>query len=201
MHTEIEAKFLDVDHDTMRGRLRDMGATCVMTERVMRRCNYDFPDKRLAREQHGWVRVRDEGDKVTLSYKQNDDESLLGTQEINVEVDSFDEMTAFLERIGMTKKTDQETTRESWRLGNIQIELDHWPWTKPFLEIEALSEEDVRQTAKALGLDWAAALHGSVSTVYQAEYDIEPSVVNNDVTVMRFDMPIPAVLAEKQRTT
>jgi adenylate cyclase class 2 len=70
MQTEIEAKFLNVDHSTIRKKLKKVGAVRIQSVRLMRRKNFDFKDLSLEKEKSGWVRVRDEGDKVTLSYKQ-----------------------------------------------------------------------------------------------------------------------------------
>lgn len=46
----------------------------------MRRKNYDYPDKKLEKV-NGWARLRDEGDKVALSYKQLNDRSVNGMKE------------------------------------------------------------------------------------------------------------------------
>lgn len=88
METEIEAKFPDIDIETLRANLKRIGAFLEHAEVLMRRKTYDYPDHRL-REVGGWIRVRDEGDKVTLSYKQLNDWTLHGTKEINVVVDAF----------------------------------------------------------------------------------------------------------------
>lgn len=178
METEIEAKFLAVDHDAMRAKLQALGATCEQPKRLMRRKSYDFPDKRL-NEVNGWVRVRDEGDKVTLSYKQLNDRTLHGTKEVTVVVDSFEAAQHFLEAIGLQANGYYETTRESWVLGHTQIELDEWPWVKPFLEIEGPDEASVKSMAAQLGLDWKDVVHGSVEIVYMAEYDVTEAEVDS----------------------
>lgn len=180
MQTEIEAKFLQQNHDAIRQKLTTLGAECVLPERVMRRANYDFEDSRLNNNYNGWVRVRDEGDKVTLSYKQSDDSSLHGTQEVNLTIDSFEEAQLFLQAVGITKlKSFQETKRESWELDGVSIELDTWPWIDPFVEIEAPSEAALRTVAEKLGLNVDSAVYGSVVSAYQAEYDVSNDVVNN----------------------
>lgn len=172
MQTEIEAKFLHVDHDRMRTKLKAVGATCTQPMRLMRRKNYDYPDGRLSSRYNGWVRVRDEGDKITLSYKQLNDRTLLGTKEVSLIVDSFEFADAFLRSIGLEANSYQETKRESWVLGEVQIELDEWPWIDPFIEIEGPGEAAVRAVAERLGFDVTAAVHGSVEVAYQAEYDV-----------------------------
>lgn len=47
MKPEIEAKFLNVDHDALRAKLQGLGAECVQPMRITKRKNYDFPDGRL----------------------------------------------------------------------------------------------------------------------------------------------------------
>ena len=89
MQTEIEATFTNIDPQEVRNKLTALGAVCVTPERVMRRKNYDYADDRLYAV-HGWVRLRDEGDKVTLAYKQLVDRTVEGTKEVSVVVDNFD---------------------------------------------------------------------------------------------------------------
>lgn len=179
MQTEIEAKFLDVNHDEIRKKLKALGAKLEQPMRLMRRKNYDYKDRRLENEKTGWVRVRDEGDKITLAYKQLEDRTLLGTKEVSLDVNDFEATCRFLENIGLEVQSYQETKRESWTIGEIQIELDEWPWIKPFIEIEAPDEASLKNVAAKLGYDWKDALHGSVEIVYQAEYDVTEEEVDH----------------------
>jgi adenylate cyclase class 2 len=198
MKPEIEAKFLNADHDALRVRLRELGAECTAPMRLMKRKNYDFPDNRLDKEKNGWVRVRDEGGKITLSYKQLNDRTLLGTHEANMTVDSFDAADAFLQAIGLEPKTYQETKRESWRLDKFEIELDEWPWVKPYIEIEGPDEAGLRDLSAKLELDWDAVCHGSVEVVYQAEYDLTDDEIDHQ-PVITFEEPLPQLFKEKRR--
>lgn len=177
METEIEAKFLGVDHNKLRDKLASLGAELVNPERLMRRRNFDFADGRLEKT-GGWVRVRDEGDKVTLSYKQLSDRTLHGTKEVSVKVDDFEKCCQLLESIGLKQNSYQETKRESWRLGSVQVELDEWPWVKPFVELEAENEHDIKEAVTKLGLDFSKAVHGSVEIVYMAEYNVTEAEVD-----------------------
>jgi UDP-N-acetylglucosamine enolpyruvyl transferase/adenylate cyclase class IV len=171
MQTEIEAKWLDINIDEIRQRLRTLGAELVTPQRTMRRSNWDYPNRSLAKK-GGWVRVRDEGDKITLSYKQTNEDSLHGTQEVNVSIGDFDAACSFLNAIGLKQKSYQETRRESWVLDGVEIELDEWPWVPPFIELEAPSEVDLKSVAGKLQLDMPQAHYGSVEKAYQAVYDI-----------------------------
>jgi Adenylate cyclase, class 2 (thermophilic) len=198
MKPEIEAKFLDVDHDALRAKLKELGAECVQPMRLMKRKNYDFSDGRL-RKVGGWVRLRDEGGKVTLSYKQLKDRTLLGTQEVSVAVNDFESADALLQAIGLKVKTYQETRRESWRLDEFEIELDEWPWVKPFVEIEGPDEAGLKDLAVKLGLGWDKVCHGSVEIVYRAEYDVTDDDINT-IPVATFEAPVPEILASRRRT-
>lgn len=178
MDTEIEAKWLNINHDEMRNALKACGSINVQPERLMTRKVFDYEDKRLEKI-GGWVRVRDEGDKITMSYKQLSDRTIQGTKEVTVKVDDFEKACNFLESIGLKAYAYQETKRESWRLGNTEIELDTWPWIPSFIEIEAPSEDELKSTASILGLDYSQALHGSVETAYQAVYDVTEEEIDN----------------------
>lgn len=58
---------------------------------VVRRRVFDHhPDGRLDKNENGWIRVRDEGDKITLSYKRLEDRIVTGTKEVSLVVDSYD---------------------------------------------------------------------------------------------------------------
>lgn len=197
MQTEIEAKFLDIDPPSMRLKLKEAGAQLIAAERVMRRQNFDYPDHRLGRQQHAWVRVRDEGGTVTISYKQTNDYTLHGTKEINLTVDSYNAGAKFLEAIGMTSKNRQITKRESWLLNGTQIEIDTWPWIPSFVEIEGENETKVRQVAEALGFNWPDAVFGDVMPVYLRYFDITPEQLYS-ITDCDF-VAVPEWLVAKRR--
>lgn len=198
MKPEIEAKFLHTDHDMVRERLTAIGAVCRQPMRLMKRKTYDFPDGRLRQEHNGWARVRDEGDKVTMSYKQLNDRGLDGTHEVNVIVNDFAAADAFLRQLGLEVHSYQETKRESWELSGFEIELDIWPWAKPYVEIEGPDAASLKELSAKLGLDWETVCHGSVEIVYQGEYDVTDKDVNS-IPVMTFEDPVPEILKKNRR--
>src|SRR6266496_4160475 len=106
MQTEVEVKFLDIDPAQIRAKLTQLGAKLVAPERLMRRRNIESP---FINGQKAWVRVRDENDRVTMSYKQTTDLTVHGTQEVNLGIDDFAAGQAFLQAIGLTPKSYQET--------------------------------------------------------------------------------------------
>lgn len=182
MQTETEAKFLDIDKEALRELLKKNGATLVHEERLMQRKNFDYPDARLEAI-GGWVRVRNEGDKVALAYKQVVDRTIDGTKEISVNVDSFDKTCDFLTAIGLANKSYQETTRERWELDGVEVTIDTWPWIPSFVELEGVSEEALKSVAEKLAIDWSTAMHGSVETAYQKYYTVSIEEVNSWKTI------------------
>jgi adenylate cyclase class 2 len=189
MQTEIEAKFLEIGAQEIRGKLNALGAKLIHAEHVMKRKNYDFQDLRLA-EKNGWMRVRDEGDKVTLTYKQVDNLTIHGSKEVAVEVSDFDKTCAILEAVGLISKSYQETKRETWELDGAQVTIDTWPWIPTFLEIEAADEKIVEDIAEKLGLEIKNALRGSSITAYKHYFDLDEKTIWSQPE-FRFDMPCP----------
>lgn len=188
MQTEIEAKWLAINPTDIRQGLKSAGATLIAPERTMIRRNFDYPGMRLEKV-GGWVRVRNEGDKITLSYKQLNDRTVHGTKEVNVVVSDFDDTCNFLEAIGLKQTSIQETKRESWKLGDTEIEIDTWPWIPTFIEIEAKSEDELFRVAELLGLPRTEALHGSVEIAYQAVYDVSEAEIDGWEEIRFIDTP------------
>ena len=188
MQTELEAKFLNIDKDDMRRRLTSLGAVLVTPERKLMRQNFDFADSRL-NKLAGWVRIRDEGDHITLTYKQLNERTLHGTKEINLTIDSFGQARELLNILGLEVKSEQVTMRESWKFGDTQIEIDTWPWIPPFLELEGQSEDDLRSLATKLDLDWDSAKYGSVEVAYQAVFDVTEAEVYLCPTITFTNVP------------
>lgn len=195
MKTETEAKFLDVDFEAVRARLKVAGGVCEKPMRLMRRAIIDFPDNRLQRERDAYVRVRDEGDKTTLTYKQFNSLSVSGAQEIETTVESFEDTIKLFEAIGLSTRSLQESRRETWRLGEVEVVLDEWPWLNPYIEIEGEDEDTIKAVAEKLGFDWKNAIFGDVMAAYRAQYPhlTEKETVGS-LPEVRFDSVLPEML-------
>src|SRR5690606_13981903 len=121
MKAEIEAKFLDINQDRVREKLTQLGAGCEQPMRLTRRAIVDYPDWRLQTEKDAFLRVRDEGDKVTLTYKQFKSLSVDGAREIEITVGSFEDCVQLLEVVGLKVISMQESKRETWRLDSVEV--------------------------------------------------------------------------------
>ena len=188
METELEAKFLNIEPDVLRAQLAKQGAALIYAQRMMKRKNFDYPDKRLEKI-GGWIRLRDEGDKITLAYKRVIDRTLEGTKEICVNVNDFDKATNLLIAIGLDQKSYQETKREKWLYNDVEITIDTWPWIPTFVEFEGSTEEKLRNAVDAFGFDWSNALHGSVEVAYQRSYDVSEEEIDSWETITFIPIP------------
>ena len=192
MQTEIEVKFVDVVVEDIRERLKRAGATCEVPMRFMRRVLIEEPHHAAERS---FIRIRDEGDKTTLTFKRRllpDEQTTINSvQELETTVGDFDTTVKIFQEAGWDYVTYQESRRETWHYKNVEVVIDEWPWIKPYIEIEGSSEEAVKTAAAELGFDWADATFGSVDVIYTRDF---PEMTNRgiiDIKEARFDDPVP----------
>lgn len=194
MRTEIEAKFLNVDFDDIRRKLTALGGVCEQPMRLMRRVVFEVPQS--PHKGFDFVRVRDEGDKVTLTYKHFHNEDVIsGVTEHETTVGDFDAMVELLKIFGLEYKSLQESHRETWRLGDVEVVLDEWPWLNPYIEIEGVSERHVEDVAKKLGFSWKDAVFGPTPQAYQAQYPDGDAAQLINVPRVAFDDPIADIIS------
>ena len=188
MNTEIEVKFLNVDIDEVRQKLQAAGAVLEHPMRLMKRALIETPEMNA---RHAYLRIRDEGDKITATFKQFTENSLTGAKEREIVVSDFDETIEIFAEFGLHYHTFQESKRETWKYGDVEVVIDEWPWINPYIEIEGDSEEAVKQAAKDLGYDWNTAEFGSVDVIYNLEYPDMTVRGVIDIEEVRFggDMP------------
>lgn len=194
MKSEIEVKFLDVNFDDIRTKLTELGAVCEQPVRLMRRFIVETPDMHA---KDAFLRVRDEGSKVTMTYKQFDKLSVDGAKEIELKIDDFDAGVSLAKTLCpvTNRESYQESKRETWKLVGCEIVLDEWPWIKPYIEIEGESESQLREVAEKLGLSWSEAVFGDVMVAYRAEYlHLKDTDTVGNLTEVRFDDPLPELL-------
>lgn len=194
MQTEIEVKFLQINPEDIRDRLKNAGATLQQPMMLMRRVIFD---NEAMQTKNGFVRVRDEGHRIAMTYKQYDEMSLTGAKEIEFSVSDYDAAVAFVEAVGVKPKSAQEARREIWKLDNVEIVIDEWPWIDPFIEIEGPSEDEVKAVAEKLNFMWENAAFGDIMTAYRAQYP-NTGTTRQDMVYnlpsIRFEDAVPAIL-------
>lgn len=165
---EYEVMYTDINPVQIRKKLKAIGAKRKY-KRIFKWTNFDFPDWRLHKE-HSWIRLRDEGDKITLTYKQRISPSKKkngndkGMVEISFGINDFKSAIHFFKAIGMVTKYEFEKIREHWEFKDIEFDIDKYPLIPPLLEIESSSMARVGKGIKLLGLD---ANKKRIQTAYQ----------------------------------
>lgn len=194
MQTEIEAKFLNIDQDDIRERLKRVGATCKQPMQMMRRVIFD--NDTMVKD-GAFLRVRDEGHRISMTYKRHDEMSLTGAKEIEIIVSDYDKALALIEAVGVRSRSIQEARREIWLLGDVEVVIDEWPWISPFIEIEGPSEDAVKKAATKLQFNWVDAMFGDIMTAYRAQYPhlgYEPADMIYNLPAVRIGDPLPDLL-------
>ena len=178
MQIEYEATYTNIDKDQIRDRLKKAGARLVKPEVLQTRVVFHLPEGHA--KEGGWARVRNEGNKITMSVKQSVDNGKIDEQfETCLEVSNFSEAVKLLEFLGCRRKAYQETKRELWTLDETEVTIDEWPFLEPFVEIEGGSEEIVRKVSEKLNFDYNKAYFGPVGGIYSQKYKLPSSVFNN----------------------
>ncbi len=172
MITELEIKMLDIDIENLRKKLESTGAFIIMNALLRSTIFYSVSNK-----DQEYIRVRDEDQKVTLTYKQIC-EGGLATIEHEVSVNSYEDAIAFLELIGLKKKRMDEKHRIRYKLDNAFIDIDTWPGIPTYVEIEANAEHDIHVVCGKLELDFERRFMGDTLDVFR-HYGIDPNSANN----------------------
>lgn len=159
-YEEIEAKFLDIDVNKIQEKLKEFGAVKI-GEFLQKWATFDYPDWRLDKDL-SWIRVRDEGNgEISLSFKKrlgavdrNASSNDEGMQEIQLKIDSFEKATDFFKAIGLVIKHTAEKKRIRWVKEDTEFDIDIYPGLEPMIEIETTSQEKIKTSAEALGLNY-----------------------------------------------
>ncbi|MDR0449356.1 MAG: class IV adenylate cyclase [Rickettsiales bacterium] len=185
MKTEFECRFIGIDINDLRTRLTDARFTLAEPERLMKRKIFFLSPKDGAMR---WFRLRDQGDKTTLTLKSKGDisQGISSMKEIECDVGDFETMAELLAESGLKLNSFEENRREKWTKDGAEVCLDTWPGLKTFAEIEAASEQMVKLAAAELGFDWSDAMFGNVMEVYGKELGIGMDKVHGNCT---FDNP------------
>jgi len=189
MDIEFEATFTNIDKDKIRTKLNQLVAKLIKKEFLQKRVVFNLPKGNEI--SGGWLRVRDEGDKITMSLKVIDGNEIHDQKEIYLKINDFNTAISFLESMGCRKKAFQENKREVWELNGVEICIDEWPFLEPFVEVEGPSEKKVKEVSELLGFDYSTALFCAVGTLYNLKYHIPEDIINDQTPEILFDMKNP----------
>lgn len=189
MDIEYEATFTNIDKNEMRTKLKKAGAKLIRPEFLQKRIVFHLP--KGCKIKNGWLRIRDEGNKITMTLKVVDGMRIRDQKEINLEVSDFEKANQFLTILGCKKKAYQENKRELWELDSVEITIDEWPFLESILEIEGKSEKAVKSVCKKLELNYSKALFCAIGAIYSKKYGISEDIINNKTPKIIFKMKNP----------
>lgn len=184
MRTEYEATFPDIDHEQIRQRLKACHAQLCKPEFLQTRCIFDLPEGQEI--SGGWLRLRDEGGRITLTLKVVSGQAIEEQKELELIVNDFQQAESLLSTLGCRKRAYQESKRELWSLEGVDITLDTWPFLPPFVEVEGPSEEAVRAVCHRLDLPYEEAIFCSIDGLYAQQYHVAPEVITQKIPLLTF---------------
>ena len=190
MKTEFEIKFSKINKDEIREKIKSLWWICTKKNTLMKRVVFNNPVKNKS-----YVRVRDEWDKITCTYKEiieNKDWNLdiNSVKELETKIQDFDTMVWIFRNLWLSEKAYQESYREIWAINNeIEFMIDEWPWISPFIEIEWESEDLVKKYSDLLWFNYEEWIFWAVDEIYFKELWIERDVTNN-IKIITFENPL-----------
>ena len=174
MKTEYELRVLEIDVDSIIKTLESLGATKV-GDFFQKRYVYD-----LNPVQNGkWIRLRTNGIKTTLAYKDVVSNTIDGTKEVEIEVDNIENTNELLNRLGYNPRSYQENKRIQYILDDVEIDLDSWPMIPTYMEIEGRSKEEVNNMIEKLKIDKNKITALNCDDIYRDLYNIDISTIKN----------------------
>ena len=187
MNIEFELKFY-VEVDSFKQLVKQQGGHCIKPITLMKRWVYLDSSK-----SNCWIRVRDEADRITLSYKSfNSARTIDSVQELELTVDDFDKTCQMVELLGFQKTRYVENMREVWQLDDCLLMIDQWPGLEQFVEVEGPSKKEVEKVVDKLGLDLQSGTYGPTARLYEQEYGISKEEYDQ-IKELTFDH-IPVIL-------
>lgn len=187
---EFEVTIPNVPIEEGRRRLKENGAALQKEMHVQKNIMFDLPPDRKIKG--GWLRVREEADRITMSLKVVINGSkITDQQEYAFVAENIEDACKFLELMGAEEKARSEKRREIWSLAGCEVTIDEWPFLESFLEVEGRDEEAVKKAVKILGYNYQDCRVCAVDMLYSEKYKISEDAVDNHTPKILFNMENP----------
>lgn len=162
MVKEVEVKVLNVDLESIEGKLKGYKAQLIAKEE-QRNIIFDGRSSSQKIKDGDYLRIRETRDLINnkihreLTFKKFlSTKKLRKSIETNVKIDSVDSMIDILDSLGYKVIEDGRKFRKSYMYKNIRFDLDLWDkniYPYPYLEIEVTRPEDLEEAIKILNID------------------------------------------------
>jgi adenylate cyclase class 2 len=145
MPLEIEKRFKNFNYQQIKDIMKSNNIIKIGGTLFKSSSYYGVKEKQV-------IRVRDEGNKITFTIKQRNDNGY--DTEYEIIVDDYDKINIMLSQLKLKKKYDMHKYREIYITQDKKNEIifDHYPGLPPFIEIESTSEDELYNIMKLLGL-------------------------------------------------
>ncbi len=159
---EREIKVLNIDKNEIEKKLINIGAVLVKDENQIN-YRFDTDDGFLKKTYKGYLRIRiiknnlSGETKNTMTFKRNiKRDSLRVNEEIDTDLSDWENAAKIIEILGYKRKRPGYKHRRSYMYQNILFEIDTWDektYSKPYLEIEVSTDEELEKAIILLNLD------------------------------------------------
>lgn len=189
MEIEFEGRVLDINPVEMREKIKSLGGHMKKGLTLYKRSVFSLCDIK-----RGFVRVRDEGDKITLTSKIYKNPDFPQEYELQLK-DKFEHGQEFLRSLNLTEKAYHETIREKWTIPKpnskkntelCEITIDYIPGLPVYSEIECKSKADLIKSCKLLNVQYKDLIFGGYGNVFTHYYDIPNNIINNEISSLTF---------------
>jgi adenylate cyclase class 2 len=161
MNNELELRILDVDVKKVEKKLKSLGATKVGSWNYTR---YIYDTNPV--DENKWIRLRYDGKKTELTYKNYKSNLIDGIEELEIEVSDLEKTKQFLEILGYSYRSVQQNKRIRYMLDDVEIDIDTWPHLNTFVEVEGPSVDKVNKIIDYLKEFGSEVTGNNVQTIY-----------------------------------
>lgn len=151
---EVEVKILEIEREKIIDKLLKLGAKKVFDD-IIYAVKFDTPDRKLEKEDK-MLRLRMEGKKAVMTFKKKiSKDNAKVSDELEIEVPDFEELSRILEGIGFAKLAAYKKRRITYKIEDVCFEFDkyleEYEEIPEFLEIEAKDAGTLFKYVKLLG--------------------------------------------------
>ncbi|MDY6013074.1 class IV adenylate cyclase [Clostridium sp.] len=159
MAKELETRIIDIDVDSMREKLKSLGAKMIKSENQINDI-YDFEDERLLKDK-GYARIRTVNDLINskeiifmTTKKMLSQGRFKEMEENEVIVDNKTMAEGIFKSLGLKLHQSIKKYRESYEIldGLVEIDINDKEFCPfPYIEIETSSEESLQNILDLIG--------------------------------------------------
>ena len=164
---EIEVKFYVSDLKAIQTQLERLGAQLSQLRTLEVNLRYDTSDGELARSFRVLRLRQDTAARLTFKGPARAQDGARIRQEIEMEVESFEQAKALLAALGYQVNIFYEKYRTKYELEDVHLDLDEMPYGN-FIELEGSNVSVLHALSDRLGLDWEASSPSSYVMLFEA---------------------------------